>query len=30
MIPDSISSGADISGGNYSVTSSYSNGSLTR
>ena len=30
MIPDSISSGADVSGGNYSVTSSYSNGSLTR
>ena len=30
MIPDSIASGADVSGGSYNVTSSYSNGSLTR
>ena len=29
-IPDSISSGSDVSGGTYTVTSSYSNGSLTR
>ena len=28
--PDSISSGSDVSGGTYTVTSSYSNGSLTR
>ena len=30
MIPDQVSSGSDISGGQYTVTSSYSNGSLTR
>ena len=30
MVPDNISSGDDISGSNYKVTSSYSNGSLTR
>ena len=30
MIPDNIASGDDISGSNYNVTSSYSNGSLTR
>ena len=30
MIPDQVSSGSDISGGSYTVTSSYSNGSLTR
>ena len=30
MIPDQVSSGTDISGGSYTVTSSYSNGSLTR
>lgn len=29
-ISDSISSGSDVSGGTYTVTSSYSNGSLTR
>lgn len=30
MIPDQISSGSDISGGSYTVSSSYSNGSLIR
>tara|TARA_B100001094_G_scaffold63763_1_gene59722 strand:- start:14547 stop:16463 length:1917 start_codon:yes stop_codon:yes gene_type:complete len=30
MVPDQVSSGSDISGGSYTVTSSYSNGSLTR
>ena len=30
MLPDGISSGSDISGSNYSVSSSYSNGSLVR
>ena len=30
MIPDQVSSGSDISGGTYTVSSSYSNGSLTR
>ena len=30
MVPDQVSSGTDISGGSYTVTSSYSNGSLTR
>ena len=30
MIPDQVSSGSDISGGSYTVSSSYSNGSLTR
>jgi len=30
MLPDNISSGDDISGSNYHVTSSYLNGSLTR
>jgi hypothetical protein len=29
-IPDSISSGSDVSGGTYTVSSSYSNGSLVR
>lgn len=30
MVPDQISSGSDVAGGTYTVTSSYSNGSLTR
>jgi hypothetical protein len=30
MVPDQVSSGSDVSGGSYTVTSSYSNGSLTR
>ena len=30
MIPDQVSSGSDVSGGTYTVSSSYSNGSLTR
>ena len=30
MVPDQVSSGSDISGGSYTVSSSYSNGSLTR
>ena len=30
MIPDQISSGSDISGGSYTVSSSYSNGGLVR
>ena len=30
MIPDQVSSGSDVSGGIYTVSSSYSNGSLTR
>ena len=30
MVPDQVSSGSDVSGGTYTVSSSYSNGSLTR
>ena len=30
MVSDAIASGSDISGSNYTVTSSYLNGSLTR
>ena len=30
MIPDQISSGSDVSGGTYTVSSSYSNGGLVR
>ena len=30
MVSDEIASGSDISGSNYTVTSSYLNGSLTR